>query len=222
MVEIAGLAYDAGLRNPARIAQAVAVAWAESSGNPAAKGDLHLTDSKWGPSVGLWQIRSLKAEKGKGTTRDEDALKNPAHNAKSMMSISAGGSNWSPWSVTKPTDPVGYARYSAALLLAPPAVAQALATKGVKGAAEGAAEVVDGPIDAVRAVAGTISEAVQTPVRIANWLTEPGTWKRIAIFGAGGAMLLLGVFLIARPVVTAGANAVPVGKAAKLAGKVLK
>lgn len=78
---------------------AVAIAMAESGLNPNAEGDVTIQTSTWGPSVGLWQVRSLKADSGTGRTRDASRLKDPAFNAKSMAEISNGGTNWSPWSV---------------------------------------------------------------------------------------------------------------------------
>ena len=57
-----------------------------------------LEDATWGPSVGLWQIRSLRAERGTGKVRDVTRLKRPAFNARSMASISGKGKNFSPWS----------------------------------------------------------------------------------------------------------------------------
>ncbi|HSX68129.1 transglycosylase SLT domain-containing protein [Nocardioides sp.] len=94
------LAAGAGLsRDKAIIATAIAAA--ESGLNPNARGDVSLQDAKWGPSIGLWQIRSLKAETGKGSTRDGQLLYEPTFNARSMASVSAKGSNFSPWSVYK-------------------------------------------------------------------------------------------------------------------------
>lgn len=79
---------------------AVAVALAESSGDDDVLGDVHLQTSVWGPSVGIWQIRTLKAETGQGTDRDINALKgNPARQAQAMANISKQGKNWSPWTV---------------------------------------------------------------------------------------------------------------------------
>lgn len=71
----------------------------ESGGNPAAVGDRTLANGKWGPSYGLWQVRSLNAERGTGTERDANQLSDPAYNARSMFTISSGGTNWQPWSV---------------------------------------------------------------------------------------------------------------------------
>jgi hypothetical protein len=82
-------------------AQAVtltAVGQAESGLDPNAIGDVALETSKWGPSVGIWQIRTLKAETGKGTTRDLRALKgNPTAQARAARAIfqSQGLHAWS-------------------------------------------------------------------------------------------------------------------------------
>lgn len=79
---------------------AVAIGLAESSGDDTAIGDVNLENDTWGPSVGIWQIRTLKAETGSGSNRDINALKgNPARQAQAMFDISASGSNWSPWTV---------------------------------------------------------------------------------------------------------------------------
>jgi hypothetical protein len=97
--QVAGFAVGAGFSGAA-LRTAVAVSFAENgSHDPAALGDTTITNATWGPSVGLWQIRSLKAEYGKGTTRDQKALDNPAFNAKAAYRISNGGKNWTPWSV---------------------------------------------------------------------------------------------------------------------------
>lgn len=79
---------------------ATAVAWAENEDlDPNVEGDLNLQDETWGPSIGLWQIRSLKAQLGTGKERDAQRLKDPAFNARSMATISAGGTNWTPWTM---------------------------------------------------------------------------------------------------------------------------
>lgn len=92
------LAKDAGL-SPATATIATAIAKAESGWRTDAVGDVSLQDSKWGPSVGLWQVRSVKAEYGTGSTRDASRLTDPAFNARSMVAISGAGANWRPWSV---------------------------------------------------------------------------------------------------------------------------
>lgn len=80
-------------------AEALAIARAENRGHdPHAKGDTGLVDEKWGPSIGIWQVRSLHAQEGTGRPRDATKLTNPEFNARSMASISSGGSDWSAWS----------------------------------------------------------------------------------------------------------------------------
>src|SRR3954452_13193917 len=96
--QVYALARTVGL-DPASAVIATAVAMGESGLNPDAVGDVGIQTSKWGPSIGLWQIRSVKAESGRGTSRDATRLKDPAFNARSMVEISGGGQNWRPWSV---------------------------------------------------------------------------------------------------------------------------
>lgn len=80
---------------------AVAIAGAESAFNVNAVGDINLIDNKWGPSVGLWQIRSLKnpaAYTGADLLRVETKLTDPYYNARAAYAISKGGTDFKPWS----------------------------------------------------------------------------------------------------------------------------
>lgn len=80
---------------------AVAIAGAESAFKPNAVGDVNLIDNKWGPSVGLWQIRSLKnpgAYTGPDKLRNESSLTDPYFNARAAYAISKGGTDFKPWS----------------------------------------------------------------------------------------------------------------------------
>lgn len=96
--EVYDLAIGAGL-SPDQAVVATAVAWGESDLNPSAVGDLSLQDGTWGPSIGLWQVRSLKAHRGTGQTRDADRLTDPAFNAQATVEISENGTNWNPWTI---------------------------------------------------------------------------------------------------------------------------
>lgn len=60
-------------------------------------GDQDLANDKWGYSYGVFQIRSLRAEKGTGKTRDEDRLTEMVFNARSARTIKLGA-GWKPWS----------------------------------------------------------------------------------------------------------------------------
>jgi len=92
------LARGAGL-GPSEAVVATAIAAAESGLRTDARGDEGIQTDKWGPSIGLWQIRSLKADSGTGRTRDATRLTDPAFNARAMAEISGTGTSWRPWSV---------------------------------------------------------------------------------------------------------------------------
>jgi murein DD-endopeptidase MepM/ murein hydrolase activator NlpD len=80
------LARSAGF-DPSTAAVMVAIAGAESGWNPVAVGDAGLADDTWGPSIGLWQIRSLRAQTGTGRERDASRLTDPAFNARAAFTI---------------------------------------------------------------------------------------------------------------------------------------
>jgi hypothetical protein len=88
---IAQYAANAGFSGPA-LQTAVAIALAESGGNPNAVGDLNL-----GTSVGLWQI-NLRAHPEFANVN----LRDPQTNANAAFAIyTAAGSSFSPWSTYK-------------------------------------------------------------------------------------------------------------------------
>ncbi|HEY4021948.1 MAG TPA: hypothetical protein VGM75_24905 [Pseudonocardiaceae bacterium] len=98
--QVAQYAYDAGFRGNA-LTTATAVALAESHGDSSQVGDVGLQNGTWGPSVGLWQIRSLNPGHGTATEqaqRNQTANLDPATNAQNAYSISRQGTNFNPWS----------------------------------------------------------------------------------------------------------------------------
>jgi hypothetical protein len=96
--QVAFEALQAGF-DPQSAVTDVAVSLAEdNSGDPAALGDTTIEDATWGPSVGLLQIRSLKAQESTGATRDEQANTDPLHNQRAALEISSGGTDFTPWS----------------------------------------------------------------------------------------------------------------------------
>jgi hypothetical protein len=115
--DVADAAYAAGYRGEA-LAIAIAVTKPESgTGAPAGKwadaealGDLTIQDATWGPSVGAWQVRTLKAAAA-GTDRHRGTLfGNLARQAKAAYAISGGNTTtgsgppnrgWNHWSVYK-------------------------------------------------------------------------------------------------------------------------
>ena len=95
---IADLVSEAGFTGPDR-AVAVAVALAESNGDAGAVGDTGLVNATWGPSIGLFQIRSLNAQRGTGGERDELANRDPRTNARHAHAVYAeAGHTFGPWS----------------------------------------------------------------------------------------------------------------------------
>lgn len=190
--EIAAWAKRAGWSG-SDLAIAVAVALAESGGDPSNIGDISWQDKTWGPSVGLWQIRSLNADKGTGRTRDEVANKDPQTNANHAHEIWAQ-SGWKPWT----TYVTG--KY---LIYMPRAIPAA-----------GGASVVVPAVDTAASLPKAILTAAAEPVRILKWLQQPGTQLRIVKVSVGIALVVGALIVFAKPVVEK--TAVVAGKAAKM------
>lgn len=96
--ELARLAYDETGWRGRDLAIAVAIALGESGGDPAIRSKVDKPTETWGVSLGLWQVRPLNAEKGKGGPRDETLLADPVHNARSAYQIYVfAGNRFTPW-----------------------------------------------------------------------------------------------------------------------------
>ena len=83
---------------------AFAVALAESGGRAGARGDVDIQNKTYGPSLGLFQIRSYKDPKkwgDSGKWRDGKRLTDPTFNVKAAWNISNQGQNWKAWSAYK-------------------------------------------------------------------------------------------------------------------------
>ena len=89
----------------------VAIGKRESGWDTTAQGDIGIQDATWGPSAGVFQIRTLKAQTGTGGDRDLQALIPGAvagqpgsgrgdldRQARAAFVISSGGANFTPWS----------------------------------------------------------------------------------------------------------------------------
>lgn len=64
-----------------------AITEGESGRNPLAEGDQALADNKWSSSWGVFQIRSVRAQKGSGSIRDEDRLRTVEGNADAAVAL---------------------------------------------------------------------------------------------------------------------------------------
>lgn len=89
----AAVAYNAGFRGD-DLVTIVAIANGESSYNPNAVGDEQLQSDLWGPSYGLWQVRSLQPDKFNPNAsyppdryRDGSRLRDPKYNAEAAFAI---------------------------------------------------------------------------------------------------------------------------------------
>lgn len=80
-----------------------AITEGESNRRLDAEGDQHLADRTYGPSIGIFQVRSMKALAGTGQARDADALRgNLEHQAWAAIQVyngalAAGRDPLSPW-----------------------------------------------------------------------------------------------------------------------------
>lgn len=190
-IEVGRLAYDAGIHDATTLAQAIAIAKAESGFNPTATNSSQVTD-KWGPAVGLWQIRSIKAESGTGSIRDAKALILPSFNAKAMFDISNGGKNWSPWQVW----PLIAAPY---ILLYAPTATAVLAEKKSGDVVGGA---IAGAVDTASNAATALADISSIGKAAYNWSSDRNNWVRVAKVMIGGALLVGGAYLLTRPVIS--------------------
>lgn len=165
--EVYAAARAAGL-SAAQAVIATAIAAAESSFNDTAVGDTSLETNVWGPSVGVWQVRTLKSATGTGSDRDITALQgNLARQAQAMRNLSGGGTNWSPWTVYKSG---AYARY----------LNQATAAAGAAGAVPTGLQMQNTGI-----LSNTLSSTI-APAR--NLLLK------LAVIGAGATLAVIGLY----------------------------
>ena len=100
---VALLAHNAGFRGEEHV-MFTALVFGESGGRADARGDTTITTGKWGPSIGLGQVRSLWADDHTGRTRDRFALVDPRFNIEASYQIardseSHGHHPLRPWSV---------------------------------------------------------------------------------------------------------------------------
>lgn len=154
--DVAAVVLGAGFTGDAAV-KAVAIALGESGGNTEARGDINITTTTWGPSIGLFQIRSLNAQRGTGGQRDEIANLDRNTNARNAFAISASGTNFRAWSVFTSGRYLGYL----------PRASRAVGAPGTVGGS--------GVIPASSSSSSGFSI-----------LTDPGTYARLGVFILGG------------------------------------
>jgi hypothetical protein len=190
--DVARAAHAAGFPDR-ELVTAVAVAWAESGFNERA---VNRGNRDGSTDYGAWQINSVHAAILAGG--DPLVLADNARMARAVWAKQG----WTAWSVYKPSDPIGYARYQAAL---PPALAYVTAAigpaAGAAGAAGAAAGEVRGAAGAGADALSVAAEIAKEPLAVLRWLQQPGNWIRISKVAIGGALVVAGVVLVAWPVV---------------------
>jgi len=188
-----------------------AIGWAESGFDASATH--HEPDGS--TSYGVWQINSShgypELASGAWASIGVNAqLAKRVHDAQ----------GWNAWSTHKPSDPVGFARYTAYLPIAianvtgkygPAAGAAAAAGAGLSTAGG----AVAGAEDAASGVLGGVEKLLAEPLAVVHFLTTPGAWIRIGKVVIGAAVIIAGAMLLARkPIEVVGGDAVKAGVAA--------
>jgi hypothetical protein len=81
---------------------AMQIIGAESARRPGVQGDKNLVNSKYGPSIGLFQIRSLRdPDKYNDPMRNANYLDDPLFNVMAGYQKSNQGTSWNAWSTAK-------------------------------------------------------------------------------------------------------------------------
>lgn len=200
--QIAGAAKAAGFSGSA-LAKAVAIALAESSGNPRAHNAVPPDNS-----YGLWQINMLgsmgPARRKQFGLSSNTQLFDPVTNAKAAYAISSKGSNFRSWSTYTSG---AYLRY-------------------MSRANKAAGNPNSSGLDSGVSQAGFLDSVNPIPeiVEFFEFISDPKTWLRLGMLVSGGALIILALAQIsgatgklqqAAKVVT---DVVPQAKALKAAG----
>jgi Lysozyme like domain len=168
--QIAEIAYAAGFRDKG-LSTSIAVALAESHGNPDAVGALG--------ELGLWQIYP-KAHPDWATQN----LRDPAVNARAAFAISNSGANWRPWTT--------YLMGTYLLYLPQAEVsAQRVEKKGGIGATAAQALTHDPLIGSTNPLT-SIQDAI-------NFFKVGRNWGRLGMILIGGVIILIAVNTLTKP-----------------------
>lgn len=189
--EVARLAHAAGFTEFDVLKRATAYAMAASGGRTDGVSIVpSVINSEWDSRIGLWQIRSRKAEQGKGSQRDRAALLDPGFNARTIFAITGGGKNWAELS------DLSVAARARLLELSPVIAAAARTARGTGDALDkaigGASDVAGG----AAAIPNILAEIAKDPLTILRWLQQPRTWSRIAYGAVGVTMLVVGAAVL--------------------------
>jgi hypothetical protein len=212
---IAGVALNAGFTGNA-LPVAVAVALAESGGNPRAHNALPPDDS-----YGLWQINMIGAmgpeRRKRFGLKANDDLYDPSTNAKVAHAFWTSRGGFADWST------YNHGSYLAFLPRANAAVKKNGGAKVASGSAGDPSKTVPGnrpdtPLpDPIENAIYDMRDTLTGVSAFIKTLTDPKTWIRVGMFVGGVILIIVGVlFLIGQSkAARAVASAVPVGRAVK-------
>jgi hypothetical protein len=187
--------------SPSEAVVATAIAKAESGYRTDAVGDQRLADKTWGPSVGLWQVRSLNAERGRGTTRDATRLTDPAVNAQSAYAIYKSRGGWSDWSTYKDKAYAANLPEAQSVAGTPVNVGVALPTSS-SSSVGGALSVTPASLFGNSTAADPVSWAGSITSGLSDGLTDAATggltalWQQIQPFLVTAGVASLGLALV--------------------------
>lgn len=202
--QIAGAAKSAGFTGNSLVI-AIAIALAESSGNPRSHNRKPPDNS-----YGLWQINMYgdlgPARRKQFGLKNNEELFNPTVNAKAAYAISNGGKKFTPaWSTYT------FGRYL-------PYLPRARKAAGNPDATGIAPDVQQTGFTDVFSWPGEITDFFEL-------ITDPNTWLRLGMIVAGGGMLLYALFALsgaadkAKKLVDVATNVLPQTRAVKAVAK---
>lgn len=200
---------------------AAAIAMAESGGNAS-----QVTNDSDDYSFGLWQI-NMKGSMGPSRRAmyglaNNDALLDPATNARVMSAISHQGVSFSAWTTYTSGRYKQFLNSGVTLVSLPiPGLTGAAVTgvRGTLGFLENAIPGVNTSLD----VLDTVTKLGGAVTNTARWVSNPRNWLRVAYVIGGGILIYAGVEALILPgsaKITGKVMGVvgPGGKVAKVAG----
>lgn len=184
--QLRAYAAAAGAANPD---VAAAVAMAESGGSTTAHNAVPPDNS-----YGLWQINmygSMGPARRKQFGLSSNAqLTDPATNARAMVVISSGGTNFSPWTTYSSGKYKKFLQGADTTTTNTPAVDAGFTATNANAITDIPGEMWDG-----------IKNATEVVVDAANWIVNPSNWLRVAYVIGGVSVALVGLaILLEKPI----------------------
>lgn len=187
-VQIVNILQQVGFRRD-KMVTAIAIAYAESSGDPNATNGIH---------TGLWQISQV--HKKNNPSWSVEWLKNPVNNARAMKKLSGNGSNWSAWEAYTGPDGKGsdgpwhkYEKMAKETPGVPGAPHQTITGRGERPLdsvlGEGLSDSLSSAAGDVVSTAEAARNAVEILIKAGNWLSVSSNWLRVFYVAAGGVLV---------------------------------